>query len=96
VLAAESARFTRNCSLVVITPSLEETWVRGLQQLSYRGVRAMVILVDPESFGGWKDTLTVQSRLAETRIPTYVFRQGASLADTLQQPVGPQQLARTG
>ncbi len=96
VLAAESARFTRNCSLVVITPALDDSWVRGLQQLNYRGVRAMAIVVDPESFGGWKDTATVQARLAETRIPTYVFRQGDSLADTLRQPVGPQQFARAG
>jgi uncharacterized protein (DUF58 family) len=96
VLAAESARFTRNCSLVVITPALEETWVRGLQQLSYRGVRAMAIVVDPESFGGWKDTIALQTRLAETRIPTYVYRQGASLADTLRQPTATPQLARAG
>lgn len=29
VLSAESARFGRNCTLVVITPSLDERWVTG-------------------------------------------------------------------
>jgi uncharacterized protein (DUF58 family) len=83
VLAAEHARFGRHCTLVIITPSLDERWVRGLQQLLYRGVRAMVVLVDPQSFGGWKDTLAIQARLAELRVPTYRYRQGDKLADVL-------------
>ncbi|MDZ4717438.1 MAG: DUF58 domain-containing protein [Roseiflexaceae bacterium] len=86
VLAAENARFGRNCTLVIITPSLDERWVRGLQQLLYRGARAMVVLVDPQSFGGWKDTLAIQARLAELRVPTYRYRQGDKLADVLGSP----------
>ncbi len=91
VLAAESVRFGRNCTLVIITASLDERWVVSLQHLLYRGVRAVVILVDPQSFGGWRDSLTIQARLAELRVPTYLFRQGQPLADALQQAsiVGP-------
>ncbi|HNP88179.1 MAG TPA: DUF58 domain-containing protein [Kouleothrix sp.] len=87
VLAAESVRFGRNCTLVIITASLDERWVVSLQQLLYRGVRAVVVLVDPETFGGWRNTFTVQARLAELRVPTYIFRQGQSLADALVRPV---------
>jgi len=86
VLAGESVRFGRNCTLVIITASLDERWVVSLQHLLYRGARAVVVLVDPLSFGGWRDTLTLQARLAEIRVPTYVFRQGESLADALQRP----------
>lgn len=86
VLAAESGRFGRNCTLIIITPSLDERWTASLQQLLYRGVRAVTVLVDPESFGGWNDSLAVQARLAELRVPTYIFRQGQSLAEALQQP----------
>jgi uncharacterized protein (DUF58 family) len=89
VLTAESARFGRNSTLVIITPALDERWVIGLQQLLYRGVRAMVVLVDPQSFGGWKDTLTIQARLAELHVPTYVYKQGANLADLLGNPANP-------
>jgi uncharacterized protein (DUF58 family) len=85
VLAGESVRFGRNCTLVIITASLDERWVVSLQHLLYRGVRAVVVLVDPESFGGWRDSLTVQARLAELRVPTYVFRQGQSLEDALNR-----------
>lgn len=86
VLAAESARFGRNCTLVIVTPSLDERWVASLQQLRYRGVRAVVVLVDPQSFGGWRDTLAVQQRLAELRTPTYLYRYGQRLEDALSTP----------
>jgi uncharacterized protein (DUF58 family) len=93
VLAAEATRFGRNCTLVIISPSLDERWVASLQHLLYRGVRAVVIAVDPQSFGGWRDSLTLQARLAELRVPTYPFQQGQSLQDALQRPtsvgVGP-------
>lgn len=87
VLVAESTRFGRNCTLLIITPALDERWVASLQQLLYRGVRAAVVLVDPQSFGGWRDTLTIQARLAELRVPTYLLQQGQSLEAALRQPV---------
>ena len=87
MLAGEATRFGRNCTLVIITSSPDERWVVSLQHLLYRGVRAVVILVDPHSFGGWRDTLGVQARLAELRVPTYVYRQGQSLADALAHPM---------
>jgi uncharacterized protein (DUF58 family) len=87
VLAAEATRFGRNCTLVIITASLDERWVASLQHLLYRGVRAVVVQVDPQSFGGWRDSLTIQARLAELKVPTYVFQQGQSLSDALTKPV---------
>lgn len=87
VLAAESVRFGRNCTLVIITASLDERWIVSLQHLLYRGVRAVVVVVDAHSFGGWHDTLTIQARLAEFRVPTYCFAQGQPLADALRHPL---------
>lgn len=87
VLLAESARFGRNCSLIVITSSLDERWVGALQQHLYRGVKAAVVFVDPQSFGGWRDPEPLVRRLAELRVPTYRLRQGQSLAEALKQPL---------
>lgn len=87
VLAAESVRFGRNSTLVIITSSLDERWIASLQHLLYRGVRAMVVLIDPQSFGGWHDSLTIQSRLAELRVPTYLYMQGQTLTSALQQTI---------
>lgn len=88
VLVAESARFGRNCSLVVITSSLDERWVGALQQHLYRGVRAVVVFVDPQSFGGWRDPEPILRRLAELRVPTYRLKHGESIADALRAPAG--------
>ncbi|NTU83772.1 MAG: DUF58 domain-containing protein [Chloroflexales bacterium] len=87
VLLAESARFGRNCSLVVITSSLDERWVGALQQHLYRGVRAAVVFVDPQSFGGWRDPEPIIRHLAELRVPTYRLKQGQRLAEALKAPL---------
>jgi uncharacterized protein (DUF58 family) len=89
VLAAEGSRFGRNCTLVVITSSLDDRWPVSLQHLMYRGVRATVIMVDPQSFGGWRDPLGIVGQLAELRVPSYLFRQGQSLPEALREQAKP-------
>ncbi len=96
MLAAETSRFGRNCTLVVITSSTDVQWVRSLQHLLYRGVKAMVVLIDAETFGGWKNNLAVQTSLAELRVPTYQYRKEQSLADALRYPLATQGLSKTG
>jgi uncharacterized protein (DUF58 family) len=86
VLTAESGRFGRNCTLLIVTSSVDARWVAALQQLVYRGVRATVVLVDPQSFGGWNSLQPVQERLAELRVPYYMFRQGQTLEEALRHP----------
>lgn len=86
VLSAESARFGRNCTLVVITPSLDERWVTGVQHLLYRGVRVVAVLIDAQSFGGGRSNESIRSRLAELHVPAYVFGRGQSLTTALVQP----------
>ncbi len=88
VLVAESQRFGRNCTLVVISASVDERWVSALQQHLYRGVRAVVLFVDPRSYGGWQDPEPVLRRLAELRVPVYRLRQGQPLPDALREPLG--------
>ncbi|WP_245863330.1 DUF58 domain-containing protein [Candidatus Viridilinea mediisalina] len=87
VLLAESARFGRDCTLVIVTSSLDERWVGALQQQLYRGVRAVVVLVDPQSFGGWHDPEPILHRLAELRVPTFRVRQGEPLEESLRAPL---------
>ncbi|MGQ9927269.1 MAG: DUF58 domain-containing protein [Chloroflexaceae bacterium] len=87
VLVAESQRFGRNCTLVVISSSVDERWVSALQQHRSRGVRAVALLVDPQSYGGWQDPEPVLRRLAELRVPTYRLQQGQSLPESLRELV---------
>ena len=87
VLLAESQRFGRNCTLLVITASIDAGWISALQQHLYRGVRAAVLFVDPQSFGGWHDPEPTLRRVAELRVPVYRLRQGESLAAALAEPL---------
>lgn len=89
VLGAESARFGRNCTLVLITPSLDERWVTSVQHLLYRGVRIVAVLIDARSFGGTRGGETLRMRLAELRVPTYTYGRGQSLAEVLTHPTAP-------
>lgn len=94
VLTAESQRFGRNATLIVITSSLDERWIGALQQHLYRGVRASVVFVDPLSFGGWRDPEFILRRLAELRVPTYRVQQGQSLAEALRAPLDVAQMQK--
>jgi uncharacterized protein (DUF58 family) len=85
VLAAEANRFGRNSTLLLITPSLDERWVTSVQQLRYRGVQAVAVFVEPQSFGGWKDSRAVQARLADARVPYFLLRQGQELAQAVRE-----------
>ncbi len=85
VLLAEGVRFGRNSTLIIITASLDLRWPAALQQILYRHVRAVVLFVDPQSFGGRQDPEPLLAHLAELQVPTYRLRQGQSLADGLGQ-----------
>jgi uncharacterized protein (DUF58 family) len=87
VLLAESQRFGRNCTLLIITSAIDDRWIGALQQHLYRGVRAAVLFVDPQSFGGWHDPEPTLRRVAELHVPIYRLRQGESLAAALTTPL---------
>ncbi len=87
VLIAESVRFRRNSTLIIITAALDEHWTAALQQLMYQGVRAVVLLVDAQSFGGWRTPEPVLVRLSELGVLTYRWQQGQPLPEALREPV---------
>lgn len=87
LLATESVYFGRNSMVIVVTASLDEHWPEALQHLLHRGVRALVLFVDPQSFGGWHDPQPILSRLAELHVPTYRLQHGQALPEALRAPV---------
>ena len=86
LLAAESSRFGRNSSVLIITPSVDERWVASLQHLVYRGTRAAVMFIDAKSFGSWRESESTLARLAELRVPIYRIREGEPLDRALAEP----------
>jgi uncharacterized protein (DUF58 family) len=86
VLSAESTHFSRSSTAVIITASLNPIWVTGLQQLLYRGIRAVVIFIDPETFDSPPGTTAIMQRLAALRVQAYRVRQGQPLNEALAEP----------
>jgi uncharacterized protein (DUF58 family) len=50
VITAESRQFARQDTLIVVTPSLHDSWLAALQLQLYKGIRASCVLVEPATF----------------------------------------------
>lgn len=85
MLALETPYFTRGTSLVVITASVEESWVNQAQIIARRGIRPVCILLDPTTFGGGPDVRDSQTMLRLARIPSIVIGCGDDITAALAQ-----------
>lgn len=85
MLALETPYFTRGTTLVIITSSLDSSWVTEAQILSRRGIRPMCILVDPYSFGGTIPPTELTALLQLARIPTITVRKNDDIGAVLSQ-----------
>ena len=88
-LADAATRLARNTVLVIITASSELEWPDAVHLLQRRGVRPMVILIDPSTFDQrLGDTARTQALLTGAGIPIIPVRRGDPLVHVLEQ--GPQ------
>jgi len=83
LLNVEGRHFGRHTTLVVITPSMDQSWVMSLLTLSQRGVKVAVVLLEASTFGGSENSLMVVSSLAAADIWTYLVKQGDDLSNAL-------------
>jgi uncharacterized protein (DUF58 family) len=88
VLTAEIAQLPRGTTLIVVTPSTSESTVTLVRHLERRGVRVMIVLVDPSGFGGRRSAAGVAALLRSAGTPTYLVQRGDALEDVLSQPRG--------
>ena len=68
-----------NATLIMVTSSPRTNWVIGVSELMRRGVRATVVLLDGQSFGGIGDAEAVKEEMFARGIPHYEVRQGDSI-----------------
>ncbi len=85
MLTLETPYFTRGTTLVIITSSLDPSWVTQAQILSRRGIRPMCILVDSHSFGAPTAATETLAMLRLARIPTIPIRKNDDIAAALAQ-----------
>lgn len=86
LLSAETSRFARSSTLIVVTSSTAEAWARFCQALSGRGVHTSAVLVEAATFGPAPSTLLLVSSLAAAHVPTYLVKRGDRLEQCLATP----------
>src|ERR671933_1660119 len=86
LLSAETSRFARASTLIIITPSTHEAWARFCQALTGRGVNITAVLVEAATFGQAPSTLLLFSTLAAAHVPTYLVKRGDRLEQALSTP----------
>jgi len=84
VLISESRRFGRNTTLIVISPSREESWISALKDLAARGVEAIAVVVEGRSFGHAPSSAAFIDSLVATDIPKFVLKRGDNIGEVLR------------
>jgi len=84
-LAAESVRFSQVTTDCVVTPSVDRAWTLACRELTHRGVRQVVAMIDPTSFGDDHSPAEVVAALTAGGVPTYVVKRGEPLEGLLSQ-----------
>jgi uncharacterized protein (DUF58 family) len=88
MLTLETPYLTRGTTLVIVTSSLDRSWVAEAQVLSRRGIRPMCVLVDSQSFSGLESSDDLRGALRLARIPAVVIRRNDDLTVALgQRPI---------
>jgi uncharacterized protein (DUF58 family) len=83
LLLAEGGLFTRNSTVIAITPSTDEGWVQAMINIVTRNVQSVAVAIEPSTFGGQGSSLMVVSDLASVNIPTYLVKYGDDISQAL-------------
>jgi len=86
LLSAETSRFARSSTLIVITPDTAEGWARFCQALNARGVHTTAVLIEASTFGRAPSTLLLVSSLAAAHVTMYLVKRGDRLQNALSSP----------
>jgi uncharacterized protein (DUF58 family) len=86
VIKVEGPRIPRGATVVVITASNGEDVLAAVRRLDYAGRRAVLVLMDAESFGGPVGTQAIASASQRAGIPVRVIRCGEPLDVALSEP----------
>lgn len=83
VLQSSDIPSSQQMTLVVVTSDTTTAWVAVLRQYQQLGAAVLVILVDPLSFAGGRDTHEVEQSLQHANVRYLRLQRGESLATAL-------------
>ena len=84
LLLNESRRFGRHTTIVVVTPSTDQTWPLTMMALAGRGVKVAAVLLEAETWGAERSSLDVYGSLTAAGVYTYTVKRD----DDLQRVLG--------
>jgi len=83
-LAAEVTRTRSSDTLILITPSLNESWLNLLPLLLRRGSKVAVVLLEPRTFGAQVEgSMLAVGSLAAMNVPLYLLKRGDDIGMAL-------------
>lgn len=85
LLQMETQYFTRGTTLIIVTASVDPSWVPRAVRLQRRGIRPSVVLVDAGSFNSLLTAEPVRAALRSAGIPFVVVRRGDEIGSVLAQ-----------
>ncbi len=84
MLSLETPHLTRGATIIIVTSSLDDSWITEFNVLARRGIRPMCVYIDPTTFGGASSD-EVRGRLNLMKVPTIHIRKGDNLTAALAQ-----------
>ncbi|MEI6045139.1 MAG: DUF58 domain-containing protein [Chloroflexota bacterium] len=83
LITAELPRLKSSDTLVLVTASLEESWISVLPMLLRKNIKVAVALIEPGTFGAKQGSLLTVGGLASMNIPTYLIKRGDNIGQAL-------------
>ncbi len=83
LIMAESGQFSRNSTVIFVTPSTNEDWVQSVIEIVSRRVQCVAVIIEPTTFGSGESSLFVVSTLASIGVPTYLVKYGDDISRAL-------------
>jgi uncharacterized protein (DUF58 family) len=85
LVGSETKLVARGTTVIVITPSSDESYLMTARNLARRGLRVVSILLDPESFGGRSSGAMLHQLLLASNSVSYLVRCGDDLSAALSR-----------
>lgn len=85
MLQLETKLFSRGTTLIIVTASIDPTWISRAQKLQRRGIKPTIVLIDPGSFNSLLNSEPMRRALKSAGIPCLTVRKDDNLTTVLGQ-----------
>ena len=84
LIETQAAFLPRGSTVILITPTTQNSLMSAVVSLIQRGLNPLVILIDPSSFGRYYGASTIAGNLKSWNVPHLVIRSGQDLKQVVE------------